>query len=235
MTDLAELGHGVVEPRPLHLATAGEALDRPRPLGAAARSGEPVDRPRPLGVAAGSGQPDPVDHPGSLNLFHAELIAGAGAGLLLVSLLLLPWFGVDRGGSRFPPRAATTGTEGGWHSLILLRWPLLFAIVVALLPLLVRPAQRWLGLPRRTNATVAALGGLTALLLAYRVLIDLPDPSRVVDQQVGAILGLVGALMITLGGLESMRAQAARARARQLRTRPRRTGGSPGELARVHA
>ena len=63
----------------------------------------------------------------------------------------------------------------------------------------------------------------------------LPDPSRVVDQQVGAILGLVGALMITLGGLESMRAQAARARARQLRTRPRRTGGSPGELARVHA
>jgi len=102
-------------------------------------------------------------------------------------------------------------------------------------PLLSRPAHRWLGLPKRTNEAVAVLGGLTAVMLGYRVLIDLPDPSRVVDQQAGAILGLLGALVIALGGLESTRAHAARARAREVRTRTRRDSVPPGEFARVHA
>lgn len=166
---------------------------------------------------------------------QAELVAGAGAVLLLVSMLLLPWFGVDRPvGHLVVARAVASGTEGPWQALTMLRWLVLVTVVVAVVPLISRPAHRWLGLPKRTNEAVALLGGLTAVLLAYRVLIDLPDPSRVVDQQAGAILGLLGALVIALGGLESTRAHAARARAREVR-RTRRQTVPPAALARVRA
>lgn len=175
------------------------------------------------------------DDPRPLHPLEAELIAAAGAILLLVSLLFLKWFGLGGAVGRFAPRAAATGSVGAWHTLGWLRWLALLAIAVALSPLLVRPAERWLGLPRRTNAAVAALGGLTALLLSYRVLIDLPDPSRVVDQKAGAILGLVGALLIAVGGLESMRAHVTPARARRKRTRSRRASVPPGHIARIHA
>jgi hypothetical protein len=205
VTDRATNGRGVIESRPFDLAAVASEPEHPTGAGASVR---------PL-------------HP-----LQAELIAAAGAVLLLVSLLLLPGFGVAGRVGRFAPRAATIGSEGAWHTLTVLRWPALLTVAVALMPLLARPAQRWLGLPRRTHEIVAALGGLTALLLAYRVLIQLPDPSRVVDQQAGAILGLLGALVIALGGLESIRAHAAPARARRA-TRVRHASSPPGELARA--
>jgi len=194
-------------------------------------------------VARGAVEPHLFDHAPEeggpavrpLAPVQAELVAGAGAAVLIASLLFLPWFGVDRPVGGFAARAAVTGTEGAWHTLTVLRWVVLIVVAIALVPLLSRPAHRWLGLPKRTNEAVAVLGGLTAVMLGYRVLIDLPDPSRVVDQQAGAILGLLGALVIALGGLESTRAHAARARAREVRTRTRRDSVPPGEFARVHA
>lgn len=220
MTELAEIGRGFVAARPFDVAPASSK----RPFDVAAERGE-----RPLAVAAEGGEPAAAR---PLDPLQAELIAAAGAALLLVSLMVLPWFGVDQAVGRFAPRAATIGSEGAWHTLTLLRWMVLLAVAVAFVPVLARPAHRWLGVPRLTNAVVAGLGGLTALALGYRVLIDLPDPSRVVDQRAGAILGLLGALVITLGGLESIRADAARARAREVRTRARRAGIPPGEPAR---
>jgi hypothetical protein len=72
-------------------------------------------------------------------------------------------------------------------------------------------------------------------MLAYRVLVDLPDPSRVVDQRAGAILGLLAACAIAIGGVESTRARAARMRARNERRQSARPTGVPGGLARVDA
>ncbi len=50
------------------------------------------------------------------------------------------------------------------------------------------------------------------MLLTYRVLINLPSPSDVVDQKLGAVLGLVCAYGIAVGGFESIREQRVRAR-----------------------
>ena len=175
------------------------------------------------------------EEPRALRPLQAELLAAAGAGVLLVSLLFLKWFGLGGAVGRFAPRAAATGSEGAWHTLTLLRWPALLAAVLALLPLLARPAGRWVGLPRRTPAAVAALGAATTLLLSYRVLIDLPDPNHVVDQKAGAILGLLGALLIVVGGVESMRAQAVHARAQRTRRQSRRARGLAAEIARINA
>ena len=58
---------------------------------------------------------------------------------------------------------------------------------------------------------VALLGSLTAVLLTWRVLIDLPSPSDVVDQKLGAVAGLVCAYGIAVGGFEAIREQRARA------------------------
>jgi len=141
--------------------------------------------PRPFDHVAAVSDPGSADDPRALRPLQAELMAAAGAIVLLGSLLFLKWFGLGGAVGSFAPRAATTGSEGAWHTLTLLRWLALVAIVVALAPILVRPARRWLGLPRRMNAAITALGAVTTLLLAYRVLIDLPDPNHVVDQKAG--------------------------------------------------
>lgn len=173
--------------------------------------------------------------PGPLPPVQAELIGAAGAILLLVSLLFLKWFGVGGPVGRFAPRTAATGSVGAWHTLTLLRWLALVTVAVALVPVLVRAAHRWLGPPRRTHAAMAALGGITTLLLGYRVLIDLPDPSHVVDQKAGAILGLLAALLIVVGGVEAMRAQAAQSPPFRRRRRSRRARRLAGEIARINA
>jgi hypothetical protein len=82
---------------------------------------------------------------------------------------------------------------------------------------------------------VAALGTVTTLLLGYRVLIDLPDPNRVVDQKAGAILALLGALLIVIGGVESMRAHALQSPAPRARRRSRRGRRLAAEIARINA
>ena len=51
------------------------------------------------------------------------------------------------------------------------------------------------------------LGCLTAALLAYRVLIDPPMPTEIVDQKLGAYPGLLCAIGIAVGGYESVHDQ----------------------------
>ena len=204
--------------------TAGRAL------------GPGIDGPRLFDLADAGSEAVSREDANPLHPFQAELIAAAGAILLLVSLLFpevvrarwrrwsplrpRPWRpdqkerGIDAHGASLASRARK---HGG---------------IPAPAP---RCAQRWLDPPRRTHSVVAALGGLTALLLGYRVLIDLPDPSRVVDQKAGAILGLAGALLIAVGGLESMRGNPTRARARRTWTVSGRPPVPPGRTARVHA
>lgn len=203
--------------------TAGRAL------------GPGIDGPRLFDLADAGSEAVSREDANPLHPFQAELIAAAGAILLLVSLLFLKWFGLGGAVGPFAPTTMATGSEGAWHTLTVLRWLAVLASTAAFLPLLLRCAQRWLDPPRRTHSVVAALGGLTALLLGYRVLIDLPDPSRVVDQKAGAILGLAGALLIAVGGLESMRGNPTRARARRTRTVSGRPPVPPGRTARVHA
>ena len=70
------------------------------------------------------------------------------------------------------------------------------------------------------------------MLLIYRVLIVLPAGTRVIDQKLGAFLGLLCALGIAWGGYEAIREQRARVRAagaaashrRGPRLPPRRSG-----------
>ena len=57
----------------------------------------------------------------------------------------------------------------------------------------------------QSPSAAGALGlvsGATALVLAYRVLISPPQPERILDVKLGAVLGLCGAVAIAAGSLE---------------------------------
>jgi hypothetical protein len=93
-----------------------------------------------------------------------------------------------------------------------IRWVMLLTILAAGAGVLIHLVRVSRGTVALIRTAVALLGSLTAVLLTYRVLINPPSPSDVVDQKLGAVLGLVCAYGIAVGGFESIREQRTRAR-----------------------
>jgi hypothetical protein len=141
-------------------------------------------------------------------LARGELPGAVFALALLVSMFALKWFGVD---GRPTARGANVRAEDAWNGLTLVRWLIVLTVIVVFAALALHLAQRRHGVRTDTSLTVAALATLTALAIAYRVLIDLPDPSSVVDQKLGALVGLACALGLAACSWETVR---------DLRTRP---------------
>jgi hypothetical protein len=133
-----------------------------------------------------------------------ELIGAISALVLLPAMFVLEWYGVVAlpGHAR---RSGITSTENAWRGLTSVRWLMLVTIAVVLGSVILHATQRSHGSRTDTSLAVAALGTLTAALLVYRVLIELPNPSSVVDAKIGAFVGLLSAIGIALGGYESVR------------------------------
>jgi NADH:ubiquinone oxidoreductase subunit 2 (subunit N) len=146
------------------------------------------------------------------------MISAASALALLPIMFLLEWFGTV--GLPRSRRSGLETAENAWHVLTYTRWLMLLAVAVGLGSVVLHASQRAHGARTDTSLVVATVGTVTAAMLAYRVLINLPDPSSVVDIKIGAYLGLLAAIGITLGGYDSIREERAR-RGRAAR-RPRR-------------
>jgi hypothetical protein len=159
-----------------------------------------------------------------------ELVSATSGLLLLVLMFAVKWYGIDQlpGHASGVERATA---ENAWHGLTLLRWLMLLTIVVSIGSLFLHATQRAHGTINDTGGLVASLGTITALLLIYRVLIDLPSANQVVDQKLGAIMGLLSAIGIAIGGHASMREQRARSRVEQGSPRAER-GVAPRPQAR---
>jgi hypothetical protein len=96
---------------------------------------------------------------------------------------------------------------------------------------LLHQTQRGHGSQTDTSLLVTVLGALSAASVAYRVLISLPAPTEVLDQKLGAVLGVFSAVGIAVGGFDSLREE--RARSRRLEQRSRgRSGVARGVRAR---
>ncbi len=143
-------------------------------------------------------------------LTHGELISAGSALLLTVVMFAFAWYGVDGIPGRQRHGAAVVATITGWQGLTGLRW-LILVTVVAALGTLVAPAAR---ISRQALAgfrlAALVLGCATAVALIIRVLIVLPAPDRVVDQKLGALLGMLASLGIAYGAFEAVREQRAR-------------------------
>ncbi len=152
---------------------------------------------------------------------RGELISAGSALLLLGIMFVTEWYGVAGVPDPSYARPAVSTAENGWNGLSVVRWVLLVTIIVAVGAVLLRVSQREHGTQTDTSRLVAALGALSSLLLIYRVLIDLPSGGKVIDQKLGAFLGLLCALGIAWGGYESIVAQQARTGTDTLRARRR--------------
>jgi hypothetical protein len=135
---------------------------------------------------------------------YADIVTTTSAALLIGVMLVFAWYG----GDGIPGRTARlVYTENGWAALRFVRWIVLFTVVAVAGAAVLHLSQRSHGSRTNTGLAVTLLGGLTAAALIYRVLIALPSADQVVDQKLGAFLGVVCALGIAYGGLESLRAE----------------------------
>jgi hypothetical protein len=143
-------------------------------------------------------------------LTHGELIAAASALLLLILMSATEWYSVA-GIPGTSAHAQAVTTQNAWTALTVVRWLMLLTIISAFASVAVHVVRASASAVAVARLAVTALGSLTALLVTYRVLIDLPSPSDVIDQKLGAVLGVVCAYGIAVGGFESIREQRARA------------------------
>jgi cytochrome b561 len=141
-----------------------------------------------------------------------ELISGLSALLLLGLMFGVEWFGVAGVPGASQTRAATTTAVDAWHAMSILRWLMLVTILVTVGAVVLHATQRSHGRMTETGFLIAGLGGVTAALLVWRVLIQLPKPDQIIDQKLGAVIGLVAALGIAFGGYERWREERRRAR-----------------------
>jgi succinate-acetate transporter protein len=121
-------------------------------------------------------------------LRRGEILAGAGAVLLLVFMLAGDWYG--------------SGSHGrsGWQALTDLRWLVIVTIALTLLLTVTQAVRRAPAVPAALSVIVTVLGIITVLALIYRVLIDAPA-----HEQAGAYLGLLSAIALAYGAYASLR------------------------------
>jgi hypothetical protein len=181
------------------------------PPGGGRRAGDAPAGPASLSAPGATAAP---------RVLFGELTSSVSAVLLLVVLFATEWYGVAGVPDPSAARPAVSGAESGWTGLSLTRWVVLVTALAAIGSVVLHASQRRHGTKTDTSRLVAALGSLTSLLLIYRVLIVLPSGAKVIDQKLGAFLGLVCALGVALGGYESIAEH--QARARSVVQRPRR-------------
>lgn len=129
---------------------------------------------------------------------QGRLVAGLG-GLLLFAFLFLPWF------------SAADVNQSGWEGQSSTDIYMLITAMVAVASAL--PGTRALLVPGVTMSGAATLlGGVATVLLIWLSFIDVPSGE---GREVGIYLGLLAAIVITVGGFMSSSANRAKARPRR--------------------
>ena len=121
-------------------------------------------------------------------LRRGEVLAAAGAVLLLVFMFAGNWYGTG------------ANAHTGWEALTTLRWLLVVTIVAALALTFTQITRRAPAIPVSLSVIVTVLGIITVLALIYRVLIDAPA-----HEQAAAYLGLLSAVGLAYGAYLSLR------------------------------
>jgi hypothetical protein len=127
-----------------------------------------------------------------------ELIAGAGAAVLLVAMFL-DWY---------TPRGRAEGLNA-WSAFSVLDLLLAVTIALGLALAILQVVGRGPALPVAIAVLTATLGLAATLLVAYRIL-NQPGPNDLISVAVGAWLGLAAVALLTLGAWRSLSDERAR-------------------------
>jgi hypothetical protein len=137
-------------------------------------------------------------------LSTGEKIVGISAVLLFI-FMFFDWFSVDisAGEGLF----TVSGGGSAWESFEWIDLFLLLTVVVAVAVAVVRLTDAVFEPPVSLNAIAAVLGGISVLLILYRI-IDPPGPSDIpgvdIGPAIGIFLGLLAAAGIAYGGYRAM-------------------------------
>ncbi len=140
----------------------------------------------------------------TLRLRGGEWVAALGAVVLLVSLLVLHWYGPRTGAflSYSPVKGAARFTaRTGWEAIPTLRWFGLLTVALGLALALAQALVRGPALPATLDLIAMLVAGLTTLLLLIR-LATTGAPLRF-----GAVVGLLAAGAVTFGAFRALRTE----------------------------
>jgi hypothetical protein len=161
-------------------------------------------------------------------LSTGEKIAGVSAVLLFI-FMFFTWFGVEVSGSGGFSGTVPGAGGSAWDALEFIPIVLVVTIVAALVNAFLRLSDSAYEPPLSMNVVVAVLGGLSTLLILFRI-IDPPSFGSFggvsVDGtlEIGIFLGLVAAAGIAYGGYRAMQEEGATFSG----TADRLSGGGPG-------
>jgi formate hydrogenlyase subunit 3/multisubunit Na+/H+ antiporter MnhD subunit len=141
---------------------------------------------------------------------RGEVISALSALVLLVLMFAAAWYGVDRIPRATGTSSAAASAENAWHALGVIRWMMLLTVLLAFAAFAIHTRHPSRVVVARVRLALLALSTVTAAAVIFRVLIRLPSSDRVVDQKLGAVLGVLAALGIAYGAYEAVREQRAR-------------------------
>jgi hypothetical protein len=133
-----------------------------------------------------------------------EKIAGLSAVLLFI-FMFFDWFTVEVSDGE----GLFSVSEGGsaWDALDVIPIILMVAIIAAVALALIRLTDAVFEPPVSMAAIVAILGGISVLLILYRIIdppLDTDIPGVEISRSIGIYLGLLAAAGITYGGYRAM-------------------------------
>jgi hypothetical protein len=137
-----------------------------------------------------------------------EKIAGVSAVLLFI-FMFFDWFGVEISGESGSVSFGSGAGGSAWDALDFIPIVLVVTIVIALVNVFLRLSDSDYEPPVSMNVAVAVLGGLSTLLIAFRI-IDPPGfgtfggVSVDATLEFGIFLGLIAAAGIAYGGYRGM-------------------------------
>ena len=125
----------------------------------------------------------------------------AGSAVLLFIVMFFSWFGLSNDqGAQVLSSAGFDTTANAWQSFDFIDLVLLATIVVAVGAAVLVASGSAVNLPVPPGVLTTLLGGLSTLLILYRIL----DPPGDASRKFGVFLGLILAGAITYGGWRTM-------------------------------
>jgi hypothetical protein len=134
-----------------------------------------------------------------------DVLAGLGGLALIVLVFAAPWYHFIEG--VYPgTRVIAPGheTQSAWEALSVLRFPLLITGLLGVTQLATTAYERTTAWPVAAEVFAAAIGPLTTIWLAFRLLSP-PGPDAEADLRWGSWAGLACCLAVTAGAWWSMR------------------------------
>jgi hypothetical protein len=133
-----------------------------------------------------------------------EWVIGAASVVLLVATFVLTWYG-PRG--QLQPVASALGaiSFNGWQSNTIAGVLLLLSSLLGLGVFFSQASCRAPALPVTLTAMLNPLAGLTLLIVVIQMVFNRPGPSGFVSIRAGAVVGLVGCVVLVAAAYQSLR------------------------------